>query len=52
MTKAELSMSEPIASETQELAVFSTIEIPIDYKANNGKVQSLYIPSWFGKLGL
>ena len=51
MIKAELSMSEPIASETQELAVFSTIEIPIDYKAINGKVHSLYIPIWF-KFGL
>ena len=38
-------MSEPIVSETQELAVLSTIEIPIVYKATKGKVHSLYIPT-------
>ena len=52
MIKAELSMSEPIASETQELAVFSTTDIPMVYKAIKGKHHSLYIPLWltFGLL--
>jgi hypothetical protein len=44
ITKAAFPMSDPITSEIQEVALLSTIEIPIVYIANNGKAYSLFNP--------
>jgi hypothetical protein len=45
ITKAALPISDPITSEIQEVAVLSTIEMPIVYIAIKGKANSLLNPT-------